>query len=186
MRHGVAESFVVQHGRRTLYVKRVVDGETRGDQPAMREAFTLESQSSFNERLHRLRETLMPRNGLSRYSDTLGASLRGYSRGPRVGLLGPAGPKQVVTGIDVRRCYTAELASLCSIPVFSEFDALRPYDGSAIAHTSYYTITVPPESRDGVLFADEHDGVWGETVEFARAEGLPRSSGCATHTVWWL
>ena len=173
MRHGVAESFVVQHGRRTLYVKRVVDGETRGDQPAMREAFTLESQSSFNERLHRLRETLMPRNGLSRYSETLGAALRGYSRGPRVGLLGPAGPKQLVTGIDVRRCYTAELASLSSIPVFSEFDALRPYDGSAIAHTSYYTIQVPPEGRDGILFADEHDGVWGETVEFARAEGLP-------------
>ena len=78
---------MVQHGRRTLYVKRMLDGETRGDQPAAREQFTLESQSSFNEQLHRLRETLMPRNGLSRYSDSLGYALRSYTRGPRVGLL---------------------------------------------------------------------------------------------------
>jgi hypothetical protein len=171
--NGVAEAFIVQHGRRTLYVKRAIDGETRGDQPATREAFTLASQTAFNEQLHRLRETLMPRNGMSRYSKSLGDALRSYSRGPRVGLLGAIHSPGPVTGVDVRRCYTAELANITVLPVFSEFDALRPYNGEPIAHTSYYTVRVPSEGRDGVLFADEHDGVWGETVEFARAEGIP-------------
>jgi hypothetical protein len=35
---------------------------------------------------------------------------------------------------------------------------------------------VPAAGRDGIrgiIFSDEHDGIWGETVEFARAEGLP-------------
>jgi hypothetical protein len=46
MKHGiVAEAFMVQHGRRTLYVKRVVDSETRGDQPAAREQFTLRARA---------------------------------------------------------------------------------------------------------------------------------------------
>jgi hypothetical protein len=167
-----------------LYVKRAVDGETRGDQPALREAFTLESQTSFNEQLHRLRETLMPRNGLSRYSETLGAALRSYGRGPRVGLLdGAAGFVGPVTGVDVRRCYTAELASLTSIPVFSEFDAVRPYEGAPIARTSYYTIRVPPEGRDGILFADEHDGVWGTPLSSPARRGCRlRSRGSAART----
>ena len=71
MKFGVAEAFVVQMGRRSLYVRRAVDGETRGDQPCVREDFALESQRQFDETLFRLRETVMPRNGLSRYSPTM-------------------------------------------------------------------------------------------------------------------
>jgi hypothetical protein len=181
MKFGVAEAFVVQMARRTLYVRRAVDGETRGDQPCLREDFTIETQNVFDSALLRLRETVTPRNALSRYSPALGGALRAYKRGPRVGRFGahhdldvPAHRTRRFIGVDVRRAYTAELMAIRAIPVFSIFDEPRGYTaGDKIEATSYYLVRVTVAGRDGIIFSDEHDGVWGETVEFARAEGLP-------------
>jgi hypothetical protein len=172
MKFGVAEAFVVQMGRRTLYVRRAVDGETRGDQPCIREDCALESQSQFDEALYRLRETVMPRNALSRYSPTMATALRAYKRGAPVGLLGGKLAGEFI-GVDVRRAYTADLMAIRAVPVFSVFDEPRPYKGQPIEASSYYLVRVPAVGRDGIIFADEHDGVWGETVMFAREEGLP-------------
>ena len=182
MKFGVAEAFVVQMGRRSLYVRRAVDGETRGDQPCIREDCALENQSQFDEALFRLRETVMPRNALSRYSPTMAKALRAYKRGAPVGRLdgtdtrvdGSSTERQVFIGVDVRRAYTAGLMQIREVPVFSAFDEPRPYDATMpIEATSYYLVRVPAAGRDGIIFADEHDGVWGETVLFAREEGLP-------------
>ena len=174
MKFGAAEAFVVQMGRRTLYVRRAVDGETRGDQPCVREDFTLESQSQLDEALFRLRETVMPRNALSRYSPAMAQALRAYKRGAPVGLLcGGAPTEGRFVGVDFRRAYTADLMGVREVPVFSPFDEPRPYEGQPIEPTSYYLVRTPPGGRDGIIFADEHDGIWGETVLFAREEGLP-------------
>jgi hypothetical protein len=71
---------------------------------------------------------------------------------------------------DVCRAYTSFLAEVTQVPVFSVFDELRPYDGSAINPLGFYYVKT--SQTDAILFPMGIDLVPGATVLYARERGI--------------
>ena len=63
---------------------------------------------------------------------------------------------------DICRAYTSFLVEVTQVPVFSQFDELRPYDDSAINPLGLYYVRV--SQTDPILFPMGVDLVPGATV----------------------
>ena len=131
---GTIESFTIKIGSVSARISRSVDDATRGDQPEVREQFTLTTQHAFDDSLRKLRSAYTPAAALSKYSPGVRYAFTNWGRGPLSGLMpgGLAWPADVAScAIDVGRAYTGHLASITHVPSFSKFDELRPWDASA-------------------------------------------------------
>jgi hypothetical protein len=63
--------------------------------------------------------------------------------------------------IDVTKAYTSALGSITEIPIFNEFDAFVPYDGSAIQPLNLYVV----RSKGHALDTSSHSLLYGKYLD---------------------
>jgi hypothetical protein len=80
-----------------------------------------------------------------------------YRTRPLVGNL-DGQPSKSMVEIDVTKAYTSALGSITEIPMFNEFDALVPYDGSAIQPQNLYVV----RSQGHALDTSSHSLLYGK------------------------
>jgi hypothetical protein len=80
-----------------------------------------------------------------------------YRTRPLVGNLSTI-PADPMAEIDITKAYTSALGSITEIPIFNEFDAFVPYDGSAVQPLSLYVV----RSNGHALDTSSHGLLYGK------------------------
>ena len=183
-----------------LRISSAINREAADDQCVV-PAVSARAQVVFDNAIYKGRSQFQPKSAMSRYSDSISEAFQCYGRGPRMGtfqydsgedcgmdnvdmlkkLLGDSAipddtdEKQECTEYDVSRAYTGFLSEIKSIPVFSVCDDLievDEHDPVVLADSFYLIHTELYGLERAILFDSEYDFVTGETLIFARSQGI--------------
>jgi hypothetical protein len=170
---GTIEAFNARVGMTVAKISRAVDVNTRGDQPIVREQFSIDSLTRYNEELLKLRHAFTPRSAVSRYSKSFLNAFESYPRGPVTGRIASADvdTNQVSCCIDVGRAYTGFLATQgLKIPIYGLFDEYITVTEQPETFEMYnwYIIHVDYDNRDQVLFPTAYTNVPGHVLTYAK------------------
>ena len=126
--HGAIDSFNLKSGRVMVRVTNTVEKGARTDDQLVPAASCVDEVNRLNKGLTCTLSALATKKSLSKYSPGALNDLSNYGKGPRSGLVGNVDPvdTEEYLCIDQGRAYTAHLANLKVIPVFSSFDEFHP------------------------------------------------------------